>query len=63
MSRKTWTRRSATWQELVTAAGAAAGVGGLVFWLVRLLLARDEVGRRGPPDEATGVERGEGAAP
>lgn len=46
MSRKTWVRRPADRRETLGAAAVAVGVGGVVFWLVRTLLARDSVGRR-----------------
>lgn len=63
MSRKTWVRRPAEWRESLGAAAVAAGVGGVVFWLVRTLLARDPVGRRDPARDGDSAGRGEGAGP
>lgn len=61
MSRRTWVRRPAEWRETLGAAAVGAGVGGVVFWLVRTLLARDPVGRRASGGKAEATERGEGA--
>lgn len=62
MSRKTWVRRPADRRETLGAVGVAVGVGGVVFWLVRTLLARDPVGRRGEASDgepSDGREKGE----
>lgn len=64
-----WIRRPPERREnaaaLLAAGIAAAGVGTLTFYLARILLARDSLGRRGvpaPPEEAPGGESDAAAA-
>ena len=54
-----FTRRSAGWRENVGAALVAGGVGAAVFYLTRLLLAREPLL---PPTPYSGREIGEGDA-
>lgn len=61
MSRRRWARRPAGVRETAAAAAVGVGVGGVVFWLVRTLLARDRVVGRKDGSDGGATETGEGA--